>query len=98
MKIYDISLPLCPQLVCWPGKRPFSMQTTRSLCRGDSCTTHTFSSDIHFGTHIDAPAHFIADGVTVDQVALDRLLGPCRVIAFEGSLGSDIPSDIMAGH
>jgi kynurenine formamidase len=31
---------------------------------------------VHHGTHLDAPRHFIADGPAMDQVPLDRLLGP----------------------
>ncbi len=30
----------------------------------------------HFGTHVDAPCHFIADGPSFDQIPLDRLYGP----------------------
>jgi arylformamidase len=34
----------------------------------------------HTGTHIDAPAHCIRDGETIDRVALDSLIGRCRII------------------
>jgi arylformamidase len=34
----------------------------------------------HTGTHLDAPRHLIAAGRTVDQLDLDSLVGPCRVI------------------
>lgn len=34
----------------------------------------------HTGTHIDAPAHFVADGKTVDGIALASLTGPALVI------------------
>jgi len=30
----------------------------------------------HFGTHVDAPNHFIADGPGFDQIPLERLHGP----------------------
>lgn len=30
----------------------------------------------HFGTHIDAPCHFIADGPALHEIPLDRLYGP----------------------
>lgn len=54
--------------------------------------------DEHTGTHVDAPAHFIpppdsglphagpAGTVTVEQIPLDRLIGPAAVI--------DIPDDL----
>lgn len=31
---------------------------------------------VHHGTHLDAPRHFITDGPAMDQVPLDRLVGP----------------------
>ena len=31
---------------------------------------------IHTGTHVDAPYHFFPDGLTMDQVPLERLLRP----------------------
>src|SRR6516165_5484643 len=30
----------------------------------------------HFGTHVDAPNHFISDGPSFDQIPLERLHGP----------------------
>jgi arylformamidase len=30
---------------------------------------------VHHGTHVDAPRHFIADGPTMDEVPLERLIG-----------------------
>ena len=34
----------------------------------------------HTGTHVDAPAHFIKDGITIDQIQLDRLVGQAIVL------------------
>src|SRR5262252_4876019 len=34
----------------------------------------------HFGTHIDAPAHFARDLWTVDQIPPERLIAPLVVI------------------
>ena len=35
---------------------------------------------MHIGTHVDAPYHFIADGKTIEQLALDVLVGPAQVV------------------
>jgi arylformamidase len=37
---------------------------------------------VHFGTHLDAPYHFIEGGKTIDQIEPDLLLGPCLVVAL----------------
>lgn len=34
----------------------------------------------HTGTHIDAPIHFVEEGWSIDQVPLDRLVKPGRII------------------
>lgn len=44
----------------------------------------------HSGTHVDAPAHLLAGGRTVDQLTLDELCGPATVLGLEG-LGPDDP-------
>jgi arylformamidase len=44
--------------------------------------------DTHTGTHVDAPKHFIDDGPGADQLALDLLIGPARVIASSGAGGA----------
>ncbi|MDP6517424.1 MAG: cyclase family protein [Alphaproteobacteria bacterium] len=40
----------------------------------------TFSMFCHYATHVDAPNHFLADGNTIDQAPLDKLIGPAAVI------------------
>lgn len=43
----------------------------------------------HVGTHIDAPAHFIGDGMTVDQVPVTDLIG--RAVCVEVPVAADEP-------
>ena len=40
----------------------------------------SFCMFCHYGTHVDAPNHFICDGISIDQVQLDRIMGPAAVI------------------
>lgn len=40
--------------------------------------------DVHVGTHIDAPWHFIADGKTVEEIELNKLLGTAYVADLPG--------------
>ncbi|MGE3936884.1 MAG: cyclase family protein, partial [Rhodospirillaceae bacterium] len=37
----------------------------------------------HIGTHIDAPAHFLEDGWTIDKVPLDRIVKRGRIIPLK---------------
>jgi arylformamidase len=38
------------------------------------------STSVHMGTHVDAPYHFRNDGITVEQLSLEILTGPCYVL------------------
>lgn len=50
----------------------------------------------HTGTHMDAPAHFIEGGLTIDKVPLDILTGPAKVIdmTHKGSLSKITVDDL----
>ncbi|MFQ5440608.1 MAG: cyclase family protein, partial [Nitrosopumilaceae archaeon] len=39
-----------------------------------------FSAPEHGGTHMDAPIHFAKDGKTIEQIPLEKLIGPAIVI------------------
>ena len=41
---------------------------------------NSLSSSEHGGTHVDAPAHFARDGMTTDQIPMDKLTGPGCII------------------
>lgn len=78
MKIFDISLLLNEQTITYPGTTALKITPTRSSVTGSALSEITLSS--HAGTHIDAPAHVIEGGKTIDQIKLDTFFGPCRVL------------------
>ena len=79
MKIFDISLPVDPQLPVWPGDPKIVLERYRAISRGHASNDSKLACSVHSGTHVDAPAHFIKDGLTVDQLPLDVLIGPAYV-------------------
>jgi arylformamidase len=82
--IYDISLPISESLVIWPGDPPVQITYPAHQDRGDGLTVSRLDLGAHTGTHVDAPAHFIADGAGVDALDLGVLVGPALVVhAFE---------------
>jgi len=80
MRIHDISLPISARLPVWPGDPPVVVSFHQHLERGDGCTLSHLSLSTHAGTHVDAPAHFLAGGTTVDTLALAALIGPALVV------------------
>ena len=43
-----------------------------------------YNGGLHHGTHVDAPWHFIRGAKRLDEVPLDRWLGPCWVTDLTG--------------
>ena len=85
MKLYDISQEVFTCAV-YPGDPAPAREELASLKAGDVCNLTAFSMCAHNGTHIDAPAHFIAGGKTVDALPLDALIGNATVITHVGDI------------
>ncbi|MBJ7472425.1 MAG: cyclase family protein [Solirubrobacteraceae bacterium] len=77
--LLDISVGLIPELPVWTGSPGHSRRPILSRAAGDDANATELKLDVHCGTHIDAPRHFIDDGVTLEAVALERLNGPTFV-------------------
>ena len=75
----DISLPLRCDLPTWPGSVGFRLLPILRLATGDTANVSRLDCDVHAGTHIDAPWHFLDNGVTVEQLPLDILIGPAAI-------------------
>jgi len=71
----------------YEGDAPMRFEFLKQMRNGDVLTLSAYSLGAHSGTHVDAPMHFVANGASIDQVPLDRLIGPARVI--------DIPDDVQ---
>ncbi len=76
----DVSVPLYPGMVHWPGDPEFESHHAKSLDRGDVCNLTALSTSAHIGTHMDAPRHFIKKGVGIEKLPLQAVMGPCRVV------------------
>jgi arylformamidase len=79
MRIYDISVPLSPHLVCYPGDPQVEITAVADIVRGDVANVSRLTLSSHSGTHLDAPRHFFPQGAAIDALDVGRLLGPARV-------------------
>lgn len=77
MKFFDVTLPLSPQSIVWPGDARFS----RIEKKGTAIVSQITMSS-HMGTHLDAPKHFIFSATSVDGVALSKLIGQAKIFAL----------------
>ena len=78
-KIWDITVAFRTDLPLWPGDPPPKTTLMKSMAGGYRCNVTRLDTGVHFGTHLDAPCHFIEGGKGVDELALDVLVGRCTV-------------------
>lgn len=50
----------------------------------------------HVGTHLDAPNHFIAGGEAIDEIPLERVIGPGVVLDVAGETNTAIGAEHLA--
>lgn len=96
MKIYDISLPISPNLPVWPGDPAIVLDQVASMDQGADANVSHFNAGVHVGTHVDAPHHFLNDGRMVDELPLDVLTGPCYVTQLPDGIEA-ITTEVLDG-
>lgn len=93
--IYDITQPLFSCAV-FPGDPAPKRDVLADMQKGDVINLTAFSMCSHNGTHVDAPAHFIKDGKTVEQIDLSVFVGDCYVASHEGDVTAEDARRILA--
>ncbi len=90
----DVTVPLRNQLPTWPGDPECHITKAEDMEEGAVCNLTHLNLSAHTTTHMDAPRHFIADGQTMEQMPLDAVIGPCRVIELPGVTDQITPADL----
>ena len=80
MRTYDITLTITPDLPTWPGDPGIEIKRVEKIEDGSNANVTRLDMGVHTGTHVDAPYHFLQDGVTVDQLNLSLLTGRAYVL------------------
>ena len=88
MTIYDISVPLSAATPTYPSDPIIEIKVWSELDRGDAANVSLLHFGAHSGTHVDAPAHFIAGGSKVEAMPLESLMGKATVV--------ELPPNMMA--
>jgi arylformamidase len=83
--IYDISQEVFSCRV-WPGDPSPERSVLADIGKGDIINLTAFSMCAHNGTHVDAPAHFLKDGKTIEQLDPAAFVGDCYVARHEGEV------------
>ena len=90
MRIYDVTVPIRENMPVWPGQPRVEIEQLSCIDRGDQANVSRLNLGSHTGTHVDAPYHFVEQGLTVDKLPLDLLVGPAFVAEVDGLDGNRI--------
>lgn len=79
----DVSVPIYAGMVHFPDNPSIEIDTITDVEKGDICTLSKLTMGTHTGTHVDAPIHFLPGGTGAEDVPLDNLIGPARVMEIK---------------
>ncbi len=88
LKVVDLTIPLGPQTIMWPGSQPPEAETVVTIAH-DGYFARRVSFYEHTGTHFDAPCHFVNGATTVDKIPATSLVKPAIVIDISKRIGID---------
>jgi kynurenine formamidase len=83
IRLVDLSVPVGPATVVYPGD-PAPELTVHSTVERDGFNLLDVHIGSQSGTHVDAPYHFEDDALRIDEVPLERFLGPAVVVDATG--------------
>jgi kynurenine formamidase len=86
--VTSLSYSNSPSTPVWPGNPVFAMETVVTI-EENGFYANLLTYHEHTGTHMDAPAHFIADGQTADLLDPNTLVAPLAVIDVSAAVSLD---------
>ena len=79
MEIVDVSVPVRPGMVTYPGDPEVRLERVSSIAEGEVANISRLDFGVHTGTHVDAPVHFVEGAAGAEALPVDVLVGPCLV-------------------
>lgn len=89
MQIVDLTQTISPEMPVYPGTEPPVFTIGCSL-EVDGFVEKKLTLFSHTGTHMDAPAHLLPGGKTLDQFPAGQFVGPACCLDFSGHKGAVI--------
>src|SRR5499427_5245850 len=88
-RVLDLSYAINDKLVPWPGDERWFEAKVNASIEKNGYFTRSFWMLEHYGTHLDAPAHFPPGKATVDQIPAKQLFGPTVVLDVRAESSKD---------
>lgn len=88
-RVVDLSYAISGKLPTWPGDEHAFEAKVVATPEKDGYFARSFWMLEHFGTHMDAPAHFPPGKLTLDQIPVTHFFGPAVVIDVRDEAAKD---------
>ena len=72
----------------WPGDPDVEIRLYETIGQGSEYNATRIAMSAHTGTHIDAPLHYLEGGASLDEMPVEVMVGPARVIGQNEINGS----------
>lgn len=79
--VHDLTHVFSPRTPVFPAFKPIQIRPKFSIAR-DGFFANEITFDEHTGTHMDAPAHFVAGATTADKLPAEKFIAPLAVISI----------------
>jgi len=79
-RVIDLSYALNDKLVAWPGDAKAFEAKVNATVEKNGYFTRSFWMLEHYGTHMDAPAHFPPGKTTLDKIAVEKFFGAAVIV------------------
>lgn len=96
-RLIDVSRPIYPGMCQWAGEEIVAVEPL-SRTPVDEANVSRIILTSHSGTHVDPPRHFVHGATTVDQVPIDRWIGPCWVADLRAATPEVTAADLSGAN
>jgi len=80
--VHDLTHTFTTRTPVFPAFKPIQIRPKFSIAK-DGFFANEVTFDEHTGTHMDAPAHFVAGAQTADKLPAEKFFAPLAVISIE---------------
>ena len=84
-ELIDITARLRTDMPTWPESGGLRTSQARSIGAGDSVNETALELNVHSGTHVEGPLHFIDGGDSLEAFPLEAFVGAAYVVAIPES-------------
>ena len=96
-EVYDFSHVISEDLTVFPKPwhKPIRFETLGTMLEVGRRTAHV-SIGTHAGTHIDAPSHFLEDGISIDKLPIRHFFGKGTIFRIKNfDISSELPLSLF---